>query len=51
MVTTVPGTEVTMDEFQADTIPYTFRLEETLAATNLPAWPGLWLHAQLFSER
>ena len=47
--TTVPGTEVTMDEFQADTIPYTFRLEETLAATNLPAWPGL-ANAQLFSE-
>ena len=46
--TTVPGTEVTMDEFQADTIPYTFRLEETLAATNLPAWPGL--NAQLFSS-
>ena len=42
------GTEVTMDEFQADTIPYTFRLEETLAATNLPAWPGL--NAQLFSS-
>ena len=25
---TVEGTEVTSDEFQADTIPYTFRLEE-----------------------
>ena len=46
--TPVQGTEVTMDEFQADTIPYTFRLEETLAATNLPAWPGL--NAQLFSS-
>ena len=30
---------ITSAEFQADTIPYTFRLEETLAATNLPAWP------------
>ena len=37
----VQGTEVTSDEFQADTIPYTFSLDETLAATNLPAWPGL----------
>ena len=46
---TVPGIEVTPDEFQADTIPYTFRFEETLAATNLPAWPGLD-NAQLFSE-
>ena len=47
--TTVSGTEVTMDEFQqTDTIPYTFRLEETLAATNLPAWPAL--NTQLFSE-
>ena len=46
--TTVPGTEVTPEEFQADTIPYTFRLEETLAATNLPAWPSL--NAQLFSS-
>ena len=44
--TPVPGTEVTMDELGADTIPYTFRLEETLAATNLPAWPDL--DAQLF---
>ena len=34
------GTEVTMDEFQADTFQYTFQLEETLAAANLPAWPG-----------
>ena len=25
----------------SDTIPYTFRLEEALAATNLPAWPAL----------
>ena len=46
---TYPGTEITLDEFQADTIPYTFRLEETLAATNLPAWPGLD-NAQLFSD-
>ena len=38
---TIEGTQVTPGEFQADTIPYTFRLEETLAATNLPAWPSL----------
>ena len=38
--TPVQGREVTRDEFQMDTIPYTFRLEETLAATNLPAWPN-----------
>ena len=44
---TIAGTQVTSDEFQADTIPYTFRLEETLAATNLPAWPSL--DTQLFS--
>ena len=37
-----------MDELGADTIPYTFRLEETLAATNLPAWPAL--DTQLFSS-
>ncbi len=46
--TTKAGTPVTMDELGADTIPYTFRLEETLAATNLPAWPDL--NAQLFSS-
>ena len=46
--TTRQGTEVTLDEFQADTIPYTFRLEETLAAANLPAWPSL--NTQLFSD-
>ena len=45
----VEAQQVTPDEFQADTVPYTFRLEETLAATNLPAWPGLD-DAQLFSE-
>ena len=44
---TIEGTKVTPGEFQADTIPYTFRLEETLAATNLPAWPSL--NNQLFS--
>ena len=44
----VEGIEVTPDEFQADTIPYTFRLEEALAATNLPAWPSL--NTQLFSS-
>ena len=46
--TMVQGTEVTMAEFQADTISYTFRLEETLAATNLPAWPNL--NTRLFAE-
>ena len=45
---TIAATEVTPDEFQADTISYTFRLDETLAATNLPAWPSL--SAQLFSS-
>ena len=45
---TVEGTEITSDEFQADTIPYTFSLDETLAATNLPAWPNLG--SQLFSS-
>ena len=45
---TVEGTEVTTDEFQADTISYTFSLDETLAATNLPAWPSLG--SQLFSS-
>ena len=25
----------------SEIVPYTFRLEETLAATNLPAWPAL----------
>ena len=37
---TYEGTEVTTDEFQSDTISYTFQLDETLAATNLPAWPS-----------
>ena len=45
---TVEGTQVTGDEFQADTISYTFQLDETLAATNLPAWPSL--NTQLFSR-
>ena len=27
--------------FGSETIPYNFRLEEALAATNLPAWPGI----------
>ncbi len=44
----VPGTEITTDEFQGDTIDYTFRLDESLAATNLPAWPSL--AGQLFSS-
>ena len=33
------ATRITPLVFQQDTIPYTFRLEETLAATNLPALP------------
>ena len=45
---TVEGTQITSAAFGADTFPYTFRLEETLAATNLPAWPGL--DSQLFSN-
>ena len=40
--------QVTEDEFQGDTISYTFQLDETLAATNLPAWPSLG--GQLFSS-
>ena len=48
-VQTYAADEVTMDEFQADTIPYTFRLEETLAATHLPVWPDLE-NNQLFSS-
>ena len=44
---TIEGTPVKPGEFQADTVPYTFRLEETLAATNLPAWPSLEI--ELFS--
>ena len=43
----IEGTKVTPGELGTDTIPYTFRLEESLAATNLPAWPSL--DAQLFS--
>ena len=33
------ATRITPLVFQQDTIPYTFRLDETLAATNLPALP------------
>ena len=29
------------DVFGSETIRYNFRLEEALAATNLPAWPGI----------
>ena len=43
-----PGIRIAPTEFQADTIPYIFKLEEALAATNLPAWPGSGL--QIFSE-
>ena len=46
---TYEGTEVTPDEFQADTIPYTFQLEERVAAGHLPAWPSLSTQ-QLFSS-
>ena len=42
------GKRITPEEFQADTVPYTFQLEESLAATNLPAWPGS--NYQIFSE-
>ncbi len=35
----------------SETVPYTFRLEEALAATNLPAWPALEDNLeQLFSQ-
>ncbi len=47
---TVEGQKVTKEVLHADTILYTFRLEETLAATNLPAWPALGEGAQLFSS-
>ena len=47
-VQTYAADEVT-DEFQADTFDYTFRLEETLAATHLPAWADLE-NGQLFSS-
>ena len=46
--TMIPGRQIKMGEFQSDTIPYTFRLEETVAATHLPAWPSL--DTQLFSS-
>ncbi len=42
------GQRIAPEIFQSDTIPYTFRLEETLAATNLPAWPDLG--NQIFSK-
>ena len=32
---------VAPDVFGSEIIPYNFRLEEALAATNLPAWPGI----------
>ncbi len=43
------ATRITPLIFQQDTIPYTFRLEETLAATNLPAWPDANFDSQIFS--
>ena len=43
----IPAMQVGSDEL-GDTIPYTFRLEEVLAATNLPAWSNL--NTQLFSS-
>ena len=45
---TAEGTPITEEIFQGNNIPYTFRLDETLAATNLPAWPSL--STSLFSE-
>ena len=45
---TVEAERITPVEFQQDTIPYTFRLDESLAATNLPAWPGS--DTQIFSS-
>ena len=42
------GQRITPEQFQADTIPYVFSLEESLAATNLPAWPSLG--NQIFSS-
>ena len=42
----IPAMQVGSDEL-SNTIPYTFRLEEVLAATNLPAWSSL--NTQLFS--
>ena len=47
---TVEGQKVTKEVIQADSIPYIFRLEETLAATNLPAWPALGEDTQLFKS-
>ena len=43
------GTEIVSDELQTDTIPYTFQLEERVAAGHLPAWPSLSTQ-QLFSS-
>ena len=44
----IPGIEITEEAFQGGNIPYTFRLDESLAATNLPAWSGL--NGPLFSD-
>ncbi len=43
------ATRITPLVFQQDTIPYTFSLDETLAAMNLPAWPNANFDNQLFS--
>ena len=43
----VPAMQVGSDEL-SDSIAYTFRLEEVLAATNLPAWSSL--NTQLFTS-
>ena len=43
----VPAMQVGSDAL-SDTIAYTFRLEEVLAATNLPAWSSL--NTQLFAS-
>ena len=47
---TVNGKRIELGEFQADTIDHIFRLEETLAATNLPAWPDWDENDQLFES-
>ena len=49
-VRTIPAQRVTPNELLQDKIPYTFRLEETLAATNLPAWPALGEDGRLFES-
>ncbi len=45
---TVQGQQLTSTVFGSATFEYTFQLDESLAATNLPAWPAL--NTQLFSN-